>query len=148
MDIYHRAVPIGFSFGLGWHGHDGCIYDRMDYYFRSDAPLKRLPTWARGSKDLDTVGLGLDRETGNVFFTKNGELVGIVGIKIKGRYIPAFSAPSDCVPRINLGGEPFQFKGWEDPIDDIEKLAKASGSMTDWEEEEEEEEEEEDTYFM
>lgn len=100
----------------------------------ADKPVKKLPAWGQELQYLDTVGLGIDRPTGNVFFTKNGGLVGIVGITIKRRYIPAFSVPGECVARINLGGERFKFGGWERPINDIERLAKASGDMTDWEE--------------
>ncbi|KAK6524402.1 hypothetical protein TWF281_011310 [Arthrobotrys megalospora] len=131
IDSYYQQV--GLNVGLGWHGDDGSVRDNTDPSVDSK-PLAKLPEWGRdGDGNMDTVGLGIDRESGSIFFTKNGELVGIVGIKIKTRYIPAFSMPDECTARVNFEKETFQYRGWEGCIEDIEASAKGSGHMAEWE---------------
>ncbi|KAK6502545.1 hypothetical protein TWF506_003125 [Arthrobotrys conoides] len=124
-----RKLQIGKSVGLGWSGDFGYV-GHITTSVGYTPPLVRLPNWGQNVIDgMDTVGLGIDRETESVFFTRNGEPVGIIKVQLKGRYIPALTVPQNCSARINFGGETFRYTGWEGSIEDIETLVKESGSM-------------------
>ena len=53
--------------GMKYHGHEG-----MRYHKHNGEGLKYSVTYHAN----DTVGCGIDRETGKVFFTKNGVYLG------------------------------------------------------------------------
>ncbi|KAF3096427.1 hypothetical protein TWF102_006698 [Orbilia oligospora] len=123
---------IGRHFRLEWLGDVGLVYYKEDPS-NSASALARLSRWGQGRiKNMDTVGFGIDRETDSVFFTKNGEPVGILNAHLEGRCIPAFSVPRKCSARINFGGESFRYVGWEGNIEDIEASVKNSGYMTEY----------------
>ncbi|EPS36062.1 hypothetical protein H072_10534 [Dactylellina haptotyla CBS 200.50] len=128
---------VGRTAGLGWLGIDGSVRDHTNWG-EYKSPSMKLPEWGQNPDNLDTVGLGIDRPTESVFFTKNGEVVGIIKINIQNRYFPIVSIAPACTGRINLGDEPFKYQNWEDAIDDIQRAAKASSSMTEWKKEDEE----------
>ncbi|KAF3937129.1 hypothetical protein ABW19_dt0205012 [Dactylella cylindrospora] len=124
------SVHVGWSVGLGWHGDDGRVAEFRDGSAeRKD--LAKLPKWGQDYGALDIVGLGFDYNSGKIFFTKNGRLVGIVGIgDTKTRYRPAVSVPKGCTARIHLDEKLFKYKDWKESVQAIEKLVKESGTMS------------------
>ncbi|KAF3275709.1 hypothetical protein TWF970_006613 [Orbilia oligospora] len=121
---------IGRHFRQEWLGDVGLVYYKEDPS-NSASAVAGLPRWGQDHiKNMDTVGFGIDRETDSVFFTKNGEPVGILNAHLEGRCIPAFSVPRKCSARINFGGESFRYVGWEGNIEDIEASVKKTGYMT------------------
>ncbi|GAB9466812.1 Spry domain-containing protein [Globisporangium polare] len=105
------------SVSYGYHGNDGdFVYnDGSAAYGGEWTPLG--PSWGAvgAQSDADaatfTVGCGLDRATGALFFTLNGTLVGIAPVAIlKGKYAAAVSLHSyGDAATLNVGSVPFRF---------------------------------------
>ncbi|KAF3202673.1 hypothetical protein TWF106_002324 [Orbilia oligospora] len=131
-DVRNIKGSIKKHVGVVWAGDKGFVRHKDDPSEYSP-PLAILPRWGQDRiDDMDTVGFGIDHKTGSIFFTKNGEPVGILKVHLKDRYTPTFSVPQKCSARINFGEESFRYEGWEGNIEDIETSVKESGCMTEW----------------
>ncbi|KAK6525944.1 hypothetical protein TWF281_010986 [Arthrobotrys megalospora] len=104
---------IGLSHGIGFDGKTGHILIN-----RTGEPTIQLKTFNDKHSEFgqgtanDTVGCGFDIKTGNVFFTLNGEYLGVGGMMPKhSKYYPAVSVgDKNCHLSVNFGSEPFLFK--------------------------------------
>ncbi|KAF3906790.1 Ankyrin-2 [Arthrobotrys entomopaga] len=76
-----------------------------------------------GEEDGDVVGMGFEYESKRIFFIQNGKPVGTVAtIKTNARWVPAITVGPNKHVRVNFGTEPFSFKGWEKPMEEIEAM--------------------------
>ncbi|KAL6080540.1 Ran-binding protein 10 [Balamuthia mandrillaris] len=93
-----NAAPGWRAGSYGYHGDDGKLYLESGFGRPWGAPL-----FTSG----DTVGCGVDLRRGDLFFTKNGEFVGVAkrGIKAPFSYFAVCALHSvGAVVRFNFGG--------------------------------------------
>ncbi|KAK6330739.1 hypothetical protein TWF718_002940 [Orbilia javanica] len=115
-------VDTNFGCGIGWYGDDSIIDLNTD---PMGAIGEVLPEWGQcDSNEMDTIGLGIDRKTASLFFTKNGEHVGDMRLDSKCRCFPALSVPKGCTARANFGGSVFEYKGWDGSLEKTETPTK------------------------
>ncbi|KAF3212327.1 hypothetical protein TWF679_006098 [Orbilia oligospora] len=77
-DVRNIKGSIKKHVGVVWAGDKGFVRHKDDPSEYSP-PLAILPRWGQDRiDDMDTVGFGIDHKTGSIFFTKNGEPVGIL----------------------------------------------------------------------
>ena len=96
-----NAMPGWEKETIGYHGDDGRLYNE-------NSKGKRFgPTFGL----TDVIGCGVDFNEKTVFFTKNGELVGIVSKKLANHtWYPTIGIRAwKAVVKINFGQEPFKF---------------------------------------
>ena len=95
------AMPGWEKHTIGYHGDDGWLYNE-------NSKGKRFgPTFGL----TDVIGCGVDFMEKTVFFTKNGELVGIVSKELANHtWYPMIGIRAwKAVVKINFGQEPFSF---------------------------------------
>ncbi|EPS45548.1 hypothetical protein H072_429 [Dactylellina haptotyla CBS 200.50] len=102
---------VGWDNGIGFHG-DGGIYeppaDIGKAFSSENGPMKH--PYGKGAED-DTVGCGIDTRTGQVFFTLNGQFVGVGGKVLRHfKLFPAVSISYNAHLKVNLGQKPFASK--------------------------------------
>jgi hypothetical protein len=94
-------MPGWNKYSVGYHSDDG-------HKFCDDATGGQEfgPSWTRG----DTVGCGYCPETGNVFYTLNGMLVGhaFSGLQ-RHYYFPSIGADGPALMQVNFGRHPFKY---------------------------------------
>lgn len=91
----------------GYNGDDGRKYSHAGNNLRQNSGTEYGPTYSTG----DTVGAGLNRETQEIFFTKNGKLLGIAFRNVPPlTFYPTIGmhSRSESVT-INLGASTFAF---------------------------------------
>jgi len=107
------GMPGWFDDSCGYHGDDG-----QKFHFEYKGQGKPYgPVYIEG----DTVGCGIEIKTGNVFFTKNGKLLGVAfeGFSLKKPLYPCIgmcSGPAKM--RFNFSGNgttPFMYKDYNPP---------------------------------
>ncbi|KAI8076444.1 concanavalin A-like lectin/glucanase domain-containing protein [Gilbertella persicaria] len=95
-------MPGWNKFSVGYHSDDG-------HKFCDDATGGQSygPSWKIG----DTVGCGYCPETGNVFFTLNGQWLGYAfqGLK-RHYYFASIGTDGPAQIKVNFGHSPFQYK--------------------------------------
>ncbi|KAI8997645.1 concanavalin A-like lectin/glucanase domain-containing protein, partial [Pilobolus umbonatus] len=95
-------MPGWNKYSVGYHSDDG-------HKFCDDATGGQSygPSWDRQG---DVVGCGYFPDTGNVYFTKNGSMLGyaFTGLQ-KHCYYASVGADGPCQVKINYGREPFRF---------------------------------------
>lgn len=100
----HLARRLDFAgkerFSYGYYSEDGRLYHE------EDKSRTYGPTFDAG----DTVGAGIDLERGDIFFTRNGEYLGVALHRIRHPLYPTISvhSPGEAV-RVNFGAQPFVF---------------------------------------
>ncbi|KAM7519218.1 hypothetical protein LguiB_018180 [Lonicera macranthoides] len=102
-----RRQPGWEANSYGYHGDDGMLYHGQG---KGEA---FGPTYTTG----DTVGGGINYASQELFFTKNGAVVGTVYKDVKGRLFPTVAVHSQNEEvRVNFGREPFlfDFKAFEE----------------------------------
>ncbi|KAI3820124.1 hypothetical protein L1987_13982 [Smallanthus sonchifolius] len=95
-----RRQPGWEANSFGYHGDDGLLY-------RGQGKGETFgPTFSTG----DTVGGGINYASQELFFTKNGQLVGTVEKDVKGRLYPTVAVHSQNEEvSVNFGKDPFLF---------------------------------------
>jgi hypothetical protein len=95
-------MPGWNKYSVGYHSDDG-------HKFCDDATGGQAfgPSWTVG----DTVGCGYCPETGNVFYTLNGLLVGhaFSGLQ-RHYYFPSIGADGPALIQVNFGKQPFKYQ--------------------------------------
>lgn len=97
-------MPGWNKFSVGYHSDDG-------HKFCDDATGGQAygPSWGPG----DTVGCGYCPETGQVYFTKNGQQIGTAFSQLSQHcYFPSIGADGPATVQVNFGQFPFLY-----PID-------------------------------
>ncbi|CAJ1966282.1 unnamed protein product [Cylindrotheca closterium] len=98
------ALP-GHDFSFGYHSDNGGLYH--------NAGSRKKHTHQYGPGD--TIGCGVDYNTGGIFFTKNSKLLGFAWKKIDTNFLaktdlyPVVGIDSEDSISINYGHQPFQF---------------------------------------
>ncbi|GAB2271919.1 hypothetical protein Dimus_006747 [Dionaea muscipula] len=95
-----RRQPGWEANSFGYHGYDGLLYRGQS----EGEPFG--PTFTTG----DTVGCGINYTSPEIFFTKNGVIIGAVCKDVKGPLFPTVSvhSPNEEVT-VNFGKDPFVF---------------------------------------
>ncbi|KAK1436471.1 hypothetical protein QVD17_02251 [Tagetes erecta] len=95
-----RRQPGWEANSFGYHGDDGLLY-------RGQGKGDTFgPTYSTG----DTVGAGINYASQELFFTKNGQVVGTVEKDVKGRFYPTIAVHSQNEEvSVNFGEDPFLF---------------------------------------
>jgi hypothetical protein len=94
-------MPGWEKFGLGYNGYNG------NFYYESGSRKAYGPTFSTD----DVIGCGFDMENGDVFFTKNGELLGIAKSSLpKNIWYPTIGLHSENeAVEVNFGQGPFVY---------------------------------------
>lgn len=95
-------MPGWNKFSVGYHSDDG-------HKFCDDATGGQPfgPSWTIG----DTVGCGYIPETGTVYYTKNGSMLGYAFSSLRRHnYYPSIGADGPATMTFNFGKLPFQFQ--------------------------------------
>ncbi|KAK4340730.1 hypothetical protein RND71_039231 [Anisodus tanguticus] len=94
-----RRQPGWESNSYGYHGDDGLLY-------RGQGKGEACPVYSTG----DTVGGGINYASQELFFTKNGTVVGTVLKDVKGPLFPTVAVHSQNEEvTVNFGKDPFVF---------------------------------------
>jgi len=98
-NIYQEYL-VGWSGNdFGWHSDDGWLY-------RCNEHIYHLGIFGKS----DIIGCGLLLETGQYFYTRNGELLYITnGYSLKVKMYPTMIADVDFDYDINMGTKPFKY---------------------------------------
>ncbi|KAL8754211.1 MAG: hypothetical protein Q9199_004499 [Rusavskia elegans] len=103
------GMPGWHPSSWGYHGDDGMKYhghEGMKYHKHNGEGLKYSVTYHAN----DTVGCGINRETGKVFFTKNGVYLGIAFRNVTGILYPMIGfGEKEAEALVNFGAKPFQY---------------------------------------
>lgn len=94
-------MPGWNRYSVGYHSDDGCK-------FLDDATGGQDygPSWGNG----DTVGCGYEPETGHVFFTLNGHMVGTAfSSAARNAYYASIGSDGPATVHVNFGKEPFLY---------------------------------------
>jgi len=99
---YYRAMPGWGKDSYGLHADDGCFFNQRPF------GLKFSEIWQKG----DTVGIGLNFNTNQIFFTRNGQFLGVALSRV--RNIHHFHATVGVRSlgnrvSVNFGAKPFEF---------------------------------------
>ena len=99
---YPRFRLCGWNlYSVGFHSDDGCM-------FHNDAYGGKEYDVSFGAGD--TIGCGIDRKTGNVYFTKNGANLGVAVKRFFHDYLYAnIGSDGACEISYNFGTSPFKF---------------------------------------
>ncbi|KAJ1973657.1 Protein ssh4 [Dimargaris xerosporica] len=81
-------------YSIGYHSHRGLIYRNHPF-----TPLASIEEYAEG----DVIGCGFRHRSGKVFFTRNGELMGILNARMFYTVYPTLSSNGPCVLQANFG---------------------------------------------
>ncbi|KAJ1926736.1 Protein ssh4 [Tieghemiomyces parasiticus] len=85
----------GYSrYSIGYHSKEGLIYRNHPF-----TPLANIDEYNEG----DVIGCGFRHRSGKVFFTRNGELMGILNARMFYTVYPTVSADGPCVLQANFG---------------------------------------------
>ena len=100
-DDFGTGILPGWDQGsYGYHGDDGAIFHGSGQMLRHFGPVFGVG---------DTVGCGLNLETRSVFFTLNGEMLGVAFTNVTGSFYPAVGVDANVKIDFNFGGSPFVF---------------------------------------
>ncbi|CAG8619527.1 1506_t:CDS:2 [Acaulospora morrowiae] len=92
-------------YSIGYHSCDGKIFHENNFEGKPYGP-----SW--GDDIGETVGVGYRPNTGEIFFTKNGEYLGVALRDSKHVWYPAVAADGPCRFEVNFGdkGRGFRFE--------------------------------------
>ncbi|RKP35087.1 concanavalin A-like lectin/glucanase domain-containing protein [Dimargaris cristalligena] len=89
----------GYSrYSIGYHSNQGLIYRNQPF-----TPLASIDEYSEG----DVIGCGFRHRSGKVFFTRNGELMGILNARMFYTVYPTISNTGPCVLQANFGSSEF-----------------------------------------
>ncbi|ENH71498.1 Ankyrin-1 [Fusarium oxysporum f. sp. cubense race 1] len=102
-----NAHPGWYIWSVGYHGDDGAIYDDYEKSFTTKEQTER--TFGIG----DNVGCGIDYDSGEYFFTLNGEIVSKqLSTVIFRKLYPCIGYSGGlCRVKVNFGNEDFLWPG-------------------------------------
>ncbi|CAG8444583.1 1058_t:CDS:2 [Acaulospora colombiana] len=102
MAIGLTTRPYPYFRFPGWNMHSVGYHSRDGSVFHENIDGKRYgPSW--GDEIGETVGVGYRPNTGEVFFTKNGEYLGVTLKNSKHVWYPTVAADGPCKFEINFG---------------------------------------------
>ncbi|CAG8583693.1 13724_t:CDS:2 [Dentiscutata heterogama] len=92
----------------GYHENSVAYHSDDGRKFRSDphGGEEYGPRWGKG----DTIGCGYKPGTGEVFFTKNGENLGVAFGGVHHTWYPSIGTDGSCELEVNFGDSEFKFK--------------------------------------
>jgi hypothetical protein len=112
---------VGWYNGVGYHADDANIFKgtKGKVYKSRHGPTER--TYGQSQKP-ETIGCGVDLQSGMVFFTLNGEYLGKAAkIDVStSRWFPAISFRCESRVVVNFGQSPFYFKRANEDIATLE----------------------------
>ncbi|KAH8552648.1 SPRY domain-containing protein [Umbelopsis sp. PMI_123] len=96
-------LPGWNRYSIGWHSDDG-----RKFCDDPDGGQDFTEPWGKAG---DVLGCGWDTDHGNVWFTRNGVIVGTAYSDLsKHVFFPAFGADGYCKVKFNFGKAPFNYR--------------------------------------